>query len=523
MTSPASPARPGGPDAHPTDAHRGDVDAVEAALLDPAVEHLVEVVLRAVDDGTYEAAAPDGRVRFRREPDGSGWRFVEERTDGRNPLGDQATDRFSPLAEERATPYPSRTENAYPFAYEQVAQLFDDPTAPDLVAVHTSAHNWEDHGGHRGEHGSIGVVQARAPFVLAGAGVRALGWVPRSCRLVDVAPTVLRLLGVGPRGGVGLDGERRDDAVLARQDGEALTDLVDPDQPPPAHVVGLLLDGTNANVLYDLVAAGEAPNVARLMAMGTTFGHGAMSSLPTVTLPNHTTILTGAYPGHHGILHNAWWDREAQRQLVTNSPATWVTAMATLRPGVETLHQAVAAAVPGATTVSINEPCDTGAMYSIFELMRRGEPIDRPPPVDELPHTSQMFVRPVKEYRWSSLVDHTAVEQFVGIWSGTYRGRSWPTPTFTWVNFSLTDAAFHEGGPYSEIAAASVRDTDARIGEVMAAVERAGVFDRTAFFVVADHGMEESDPACTGSWADALDDTGVPYRDEAYGFIYVNP
>ena len=50
-----------------------------------------------------------------------------------------------------------------------------------------------------------------------------------------------------------------------------------------------------------------------------------------------------------------------------------------------------------------------------------------------------------------------------------------------------------------------------------------GAFDRTAFFLVADHGMEETDPKCTGNWAIALDDAGVAYRDEAYGFIYVNP
>ena len=41
---------------------------------------------------------------------------------------------------------------------------------------------------------------------------------------------------------------------------------------------------------------GEAPNVARLIEMGTAFEHGAMSSLPTVTLANHTSILTGRLP-----------------------------------------------------------------------------------------------------------------------------------------------------------------------------------------------------------------------------------
>jgi hypothetical protein len=503
--------------------HRAAVDRAEAALLDPSISHVVELVARHLDDDTYEAAAVDGRVRLRRVSAGSGWEFEVELAEGRNPLADQAPDRFSPLAHERSNLYPDRTENSYPFAYEQVAQLFDDPAAPDLVAIHTAAHNWEDHGGHRGEHGSLGVIQARAPFVLAGAGVRELGMVAEACRLVDVAPTVMALMGAGPRGGRGLNGQRREDALLERQDGEPLGHLIDDRVAPPEHVVGLLVDGTNANVLYDMAARGEAPNVARLMAMGTTLGHGAISSLPTVTLPNHTTILTGAYPGHHGILHNAWWDRVAQQQVVTNSPATWVTAMQSMRPGVETLYQAVARAFPGSITVSINEPCDTGADHSVFDLLRRGEPIDVPPPAEELPNSTQMFVRPVKEYRWSSLIDHMAVEQFVGIWSGHYRGTEWPLPRFTWVNLSLTDAAFHAGGPHSDIAAAAVRDTDARIGEVLAAVERSGAWERTAFFLVADHGMEESDPACTGTWADALADSGVEHRDEGYGFIYVNP
>ena len=45
--------------------------------------------------------------------------------------------------------------------------------------------------------------------------------------------------------------------------------------------------------------------------------------------------------------------------------------------------------------------------------------------------------------------------------------------------------------------------------------------EETAVFLVADHGMEDNNPAVTGNWADALDTTGIPYRDEAYGFIYL--
>jgi len=67
-----------------------------------------------------------------------------------------------------------------------------------------------------------------------------------------------------------------------------------------------------------------------------------------------------------------------------------------------------------------------------------------------------------------------------------------------------------------------VRDTDGRMGEVMRAVERAGVVDDTAFVLVADHGMEENDPTVTGDWDVHLREAGIPARDEAYGFLYLD-
>ena len=505
-----------------TDEHRADVETAKQALCDPAMAHIVDMVL-SVEGDVYEAASAVGSVRFRAVDTGTDWGVEVVEVVGEDPIANQDPSHDTPLTAERANPFPDRRANAYPFAHDQIIQLFDNPAAPDLVAIHTAGHNWEDQGGHRGEHGSIGVVQARAPFVIAGAGVRRLGMLARAARLVDIAPTVLALMGAEPSEGVARNGSQRPDALLSRQDGEVIGEVIDPNDTPPSHVVGFLLDGTNANVLHDLVDRGELPNIARLMAMGTTLAHGAMSSLPTVTLANHTAILTGCYPGHHGILHNAWWDRARSEQVITNSPAHWMTSMQYLTPGVESMFGAVKRHFPGALAVSVNEPCDHLADYSIFELIRRGESIPSAPRAEELPDATERFVRPVKDYEVASRIDHTAVDQFCGIWSGHYRGTEWPLPKFTWVNFTLTDAAFHEGGPYSEIAAASVRDTDARIGRVLASVEAAGVWDSTAFFLTADHGMEESNPACTGNWADALDASGVRYRDEGYSFIYVNP
>jgi phosphonoacetate hydrolase len=495
-------------------------DRALEVLIGKELEPVVDLVAWSSCPNEYEVAAHDGHVRFRRNPEGatssgrSKWAFEVEVITGRSPVENQSSSHLGSLEIERSYPYPNRHDNSYPHAFDHISQLFDHPSAPDLMVQHSAAHFWGDQGGHLGEHGSLGIVQARAPFIAAGAGVRQQGWVEESCRLIDVAPTMLELLGGVPPPSAP-PGSR-----LKRQDGEVLSDIVT--RPGGArHVVAMLLDGTNPNVLYDLAAKGEAPNIRRLMELGASYRYGAIASLPTVTLANHTGILTGTHPGHHGILHNAWIDRRTGDQIVTNSPATWPTAMTWLDPSVETMHDAVHRLGPGSTSISINEPCDCGADYSIFQLLRSGEPIDRPPRPEELPDATERFVRPSKDYRWSSLIDHTAVEQFCGIWRGDYRGRVWPTPTFSWVNFTLTDAAFHEGGPYSDIAASSVRDTDARIGHILDAVERAGVWDQTAFVIVADHGMELANTRVTGDWDIALEQAGIRARDEGYGFLYL--
>jgi phosphonoacetate hydrolase len=498
MTSPAAPHQV-------PDAHRAEVDAALDLLCDSALDPIVDMVCTH-RDGAYEARSHDGRVTFRRADGG----FERLAVEGADPLADQSTDRYTPLAAEQEAPYPHRSDNSYPFAFEQIAQLFDAPAAPDLCVLHSAAHNWEDQGGHLGEHGSLSLVQARAPWVMGGKGVRQLGVVPDAAQLVDVAPTIAALLGCAPHD---------NGTYVARQDGRPRDDMLD-GSVRPRHVIGFLFDGTNANVLYDMAARGEAPNVARILEMGMAFGHGAMAALPTVTLANHTSIITGAYPGHHGILHNAWFDRAKGEQIITNSSATWPWSMQHLSDGIETIHDAVHRTWPDEFTASVNEPCDTGANYSTFDFFRRGEVPPIPKDPFGLPHTTERFGRPSKDYSWSSVVDHMGVDQALGILSGRYRDVDYPIPRFMWCNFTLTDAAMHEGGPYSEIAAASVRDSDGRLGEILAATEQAGIFDDCAFVLVADHGMQENDPSCQGDWDVALQAAGIDARDEAYGFLY---
>lgn len=503
---------------------------------------MVEMVLSSPAPDHYEARAVDGCVRFTRVrtstvaasrpgADGAGqagdvghadtsgpWHYRRTAVEGRDPLGRQDPAGLSPLAAELAQRQPDRRDNSYPLAFERIAQVFDHPCAPDLCVLHTAAHRPT---AHRGEHGSLDVVQSRAPMVGWGAGVPSNGLVDGHCRTVDVAPTVLSLLGMAPGEGVGPSGRREHGLHLARQDGSVVPALREAGR-VAEHVVVVLMDGANANVLYAAAADGTMPNLRTLVERGTALAQGAIASLPTVTLANHTSLNTGAHPGHHGVLHNAWYDRAAGCQVVTESPATWQASMRWLLPGVETVHEAVHRRRPDAVTVAVNESADRGADYSTMDLFRTGQLRQLLAGAPEQPpHADPHWTAASADYRWGSSADAAAVRQAVAVWDGEHLGVRYDVPAFTWISFSLTDAAFHEGGPHSAIARAALVDTDARLGEVLDAVDRRGVLDRTAVLVVADHGMEETGAEQGGDWGDALRAAGVPHRDEASGFLYL--
>ena len=179
----------------PPEAALLDAERMEAALIDPSLADRVELVVRPTGADSYRAAAVDGAVEFERHAVDGRHTYSVTSTSGRNPLADRSTGHLVGHTLERDLVQPDRTANAYPHAFDSIAQFFDATNAPDLVATHTAAHRTD---GHLGQHGSLGVIQARAPFIVAGAGIRSLGTIDRSTRVVNVAPTLAALLGLDP-------------------------------------------------------------------------------------------------------------------------------------------------------------------------------------------------------------------------------------------------------------------------------------------------------------------------------------
>jgi hypothetical protein len=489
-------------------------EAVVTALTAPDLSAVVDLVVW-VDEGIAHAANHLGMVRL--HEDGS-----HEVLAGIDPVASEDPMAFLPYETEIAAAGPRvSTDNAYPYAARRILSLFADADrSPDVAVVHTPRHWFVDEGGHVGEHGSLDVVQSRAPLVMSGPGVAHLGFVDDHARLVDVAPTLAVLSGVPEADLVDGDGEPLD--------GRALTAYL---APLPAgqrrRVVGILWDGAHCGDLLHLAEVGELPGVARLVAHGLALRGGAVAEFPSVTLTNHTSILTGVGPGRHGVLGNVYYDRALDEQVVPNNAETWHRSAEWLRPGVRTVFEMVndhVAQGDSPRTASIDEAIDRGADYGTMALLRAAGGFaaatdglgDLLPDPEKSPFLRRAEHLDDAYFRWGVQVDDMGLQQVLQLWEDAASA-----PTLTWWANVVTDAGHHGGGPRSELARDSLRQSDARLVVFLDHLEALGVLDEVTFLLTADHGFEGADPGVTGSWKPALDALGIPYRDEGPGFVYL--
>jgi predicted AlkP superfamily pyrophosphatase or phosphodiesterase len=85
------------------------------------------------------------------------------------------------------------------------------------------------------------------------------------------------------------------------------------------YVVLVSLDGFR----YDYANKYGAKNLEAMAARGASAPEGMIPSYPSVTFPNHYTIVTGLYPDHHGIVANSFYDpARNETYSYTNSKAT---------------------------------------------------------------------------------------------------------------------------------------------------------------------------------------------------------
>jgi predicted AlkP superfamily pyrophosphatase or phosphodiesterase len=84
------------------------------------------------------------------------------------------------------------------------------------------------------------------------------------------------------------------------------------------YVVLVSLDGFR----FDYATKYGAKNLLAMAARGASAPDGMIPSFPSVTFPNHYTIVTGLYPDHHGIVGNTFYDPARKETYALTDPKT---------------------------------------------------------------------------------------------------------------------------------------------------------------------------------------------------------
>jgi predicted AlkP superfamily pyrophosphatase or phosphodiesterase len=248
-------------------------------------------------------------------------------------------------------------------------------------------------------------------------------------------------------------------------------------------VILISSDGLRADYLDRF----DTPNIDRLIQGGVHADKGMIPVYPSLTFPNHYSIVTGLYPAHHGIVSNTMYDPDMDarftirdRDAVTNADwwggePLWVTAE----------NQGVKAAtyfwVGSEAPVKGVRP----SYWYVFD--------------DTIP----AFDRIDQVFNWLEMPDGER-------------------PGFISVYFSDVDHTGHDQGPNGPDLGTAVQNIDAYIGRLLDGLDARGQFDKVNIILVADHGMAELSRDRVILLDDYIDLDDV-YVTDAYSVLGLNP
>lgn len=213
------------------------------------------------------------------------------------------------------------------------------------------------------------------------------------------------------------------------------------------------IDGFRA----DYLDWGITPNLARIATQGVR-AQWMNPSYPSLTFPNHYTLVTGLRPDHHGIVHNSMWDdglgsfRLSDRAAV-GTPQWW---------GGEPIW--VGADKAGMTTATMYWPGSEAPIQG--RRPQRWQPFDKDVSAD------------------------ARVDQILAWLQEPVSTR----PQLATLYFDQLDIAGHDHGPDSPQVRQTIVELDAAVGRLLDRLDARGQLDRINLIIVSDHGMASVDP-----------------------------
>jgi alkaline phosphatase D len=222
-----------------------------------------------------------------------------------------------------------------------------------------------------------------------------------------------------------------------------------PHQLAKPYVILVSLDGFR----YDYAKKYHAEHLLTLAAQGASVPEGMLPSYPSITFPNHYTIMTGLYPEHHGIVANNFYDPVRKENYSYRDKSvgdgTWYG-------GTPLWVLAEQQGMRAASFFWVGSEADIQGVRPSYYLKFDGS----------FPNGKRVE----QVLAWL----HLPPEQ---------------RPHMITLYFSDTDSAGHRYGPDSSQEADAVHELDGQIGKLMDGIKESKL--PVDLIVLADHGMAE--------------------------------
>jgi len=258
-------------------------------------------------------------------------------------------------------------------------------------------------------------------------------------------------------------------AALAARPAAAQT----PVPPRERHVVAISLDGFPAYALRD--AGIPFPVLRKLMREGAA-ADALLPVNPTVTWPNHTSMVTGVEPARHGVIFNGLPVRAEGRPMRVDATVE-KSQLVEARTVYDAAHDA------GLTSaevdwVAINRAASID--WSFAEAPHLGGPVEKEMvdagaiSEDDLRGWPRAAIT-LKDDIWTRAAVHILERH---------------KPNLLLMHLLTTDSVQHSYGARSLAANTALILADRQVQRVLDAIDRAGIRSTTTVLVVSDHGFK---------------------------------
>lgn len=249
------------------------------------------------------------------------------------------------------------------------------------------------------------------------------------------------------------------------------------------HVVLISLDGFAHYYFNDPNA--QLPVLRKLAAEGAR-AKRMLCSFPTVTWPNHTTLVTGVVPAKHGVISNTVLDRSTQKSITYLCDPVVDMADLVKAPTIfDVAHNA------GLKTAGVCWPATRNAKtldWTIPDMLDQDlfERFSTHPLLVEcklggIPYEKQgewckagNAGKPQRDFMYTQLARSILIHH---------------KPQLLLVHLMSGDGFQHGTGRQTPDSYYAMNDLDRHVGEIVNAAKKAGILETTTFIITADHGF----------------------------------